>query len=61
MIGDRVTDVQCGKAAGVRTIRIVDEETEARDAGDDSPDFTARSLASAVRILLANNNSGSEV
>jgi len=59
MIGDRVTDVQCGKAAGVRTIRIVDEDAEGGDAGDDSPDFTARDLASAVRILLANNNSRS--
>lgn len=59
MIGDRVTDVQCGKAAGVRTIRIVDEGEQASGTGDSSPDFTATSLASAVRILLANNNSRS--
>jgi len=56
MIGDRATDVQCGKAAGVRTIRIVDEESEACETGDSAADFTAESLASAVKILLANNN-----
>jgi len=56
MIGDRATDVQCGKAAGVRTIRIVDAGAEADEAGDSAADFTARNLASAVRILLANNS-----
>jgi D-glycero-D-manno-heptose 1,7-bisphosphate phosphatase len=59
MIGDRVTDVQCGKAAGVRTIRIVDEGAQAVEAGESAADFTVTSLASAVRILLANNDSRS--
>ena len=54
MIGDRVTDVQCGKAAGVRTIRIVDEEAQACETLDSAADFIATSLGSAVSILLAN-------
>jgi D-glycero-D-manno-heptose 1,7-bisphosphate phosphatase len=61
MIGDRATDVQCGKAAGVRTIRIVDEETEAREATDSTPaDFKARDFVGAVRIILANTNNQSD-
>ena len=60
MIGDRATDVQCGKAAGVRTIRIGDEEANAREVADSTPDFKARNLADAIRIVLANANSHSE-
>jgi D-glycero-D-manno-heptose 1,7-bisphosphate phosphatase len=52
MIGDRGTDVQCGRAAGVRTIRIVDNvEPRARELADGTPDFEATNLVSAVRIV----------
>lgn len=61
MIGDRVTDVQCGKAAGARTIRIVDEKSQTCETGDSAADFTAESLPRAVRIVLTNDDRRSEV
>lgn len=53
MIGDRWRDVDCGTRAGCRTIFL--------DWGYDEtlrlpPDFTARSLAEAVGIILARPN-----
>jgi D-glycero-D-manno-heptose 1,7-bisphosphate phosphatase len=49
MIGDRWRDIDCGKAAGCRTIFI--------DLGYDEnlrtePDFRAKNLSEAVRIIL---------
>jgi D-glycero-D-manno-heptose 1,7-bisphosphate phosphatase len=49
MVGDRRTDVQCGRAAGCRTVRIMDAPDETADA----PDATARSLLEASAIILA--------
>lgn len=46
MVGDRDTDIACGKAAGVRTISIADD---ARDMG---ADHAAASLFEAGRIIL---------
>ena len=56
MVGDRKTDIQCGKAAGVRTLFILG------DAGSDridnpNADFSAKSLEDAVNIIL--NSKGS--
>jgi len=50
MVGDRWRDVDCGKSAGCRTVFI--------DGGysgglRNQPDFTARSFADAVNIILA--------
>lgn len=46
MVGDRDTDIACGKAAGVRTISI------AEDARSMGADHAAASLAQAGRIIL---------
>lgn len=49
MVGDRWRDIDCGHSAGVRTIFIdwgYDEKLRAR------PDFTVRSFADAVAIIL---------
>ena len=46
MVGDRDTDIACGKAAGVRTVSIADD---ARDMG---ADHAAASLAQAGGVIL---------
>lgn len=49
MVGDRWRDVDCGVAAGCRTVFIelgYDEKLKAR------PDFTARSLPDAAEVIL---------
>jgi len=56
MVGDRETDIQCGKAAGVQTVFIEG------DAGSDqknsiNADFSAKTLEDAVSIIL--NSKGS--
>lgn len=50
MVGDRWRDIDCGYAAGLRTIFIdwgYDEKLRAK------PDFTVRSFSEAVAIILA--------
>jgi D-glycero-D-manno-heptose 1,7-bisphosphate phosphatase len=50
MIGDRWRDIDCGKAAGARTVFIdwgYDEKLRAQ------PDFVAKSFSEAVEIVLA--------
>jgi D-glycero-D-manno-heptose 1,7-bisphosphate phosphatase len=50
MVGDRWRDVDCGRNAGCRTVFIdcgYAEDLRAR------PDFTVRSFAAAVDIILA--------
>jgi len=51
MVGDRWRDVDCGQRAGVRTVFIdFDYAEELRSP----PDFTVRSLAQAIEVILAN-------
>lgn len=53
MVGDRWRDIDCGHNAGLRTIFIdwgYDEKLRAR------PDFTVRSFAEAVGIILAHGS-----
>lgn len=55
MIGDQLTDTQCGHAAGARTIRIVPGESgpgPAFHAADPCADYFARNLAEAAEIIL---------
>jgi D-glycero-D-manno-heptose 1,7-bisphosphate phosphatase len=51
MVGDRDTDVACGRAAGVRTIRIDNPRGHAAD--DPAPDFRARDLGDVAQFILA--------
>lgn len=49
MVGDRVTDILCGRAAGVRTILIDASET----SGEVGADRVAKNLAAAADYILA--------
>lgn len=53
MIGDRTSDVECGRRAGVRTVRILNlEEGAEHGDGISSPDFTAVDLSQAAALIL---------
>jgi len=51
MIGDRDTDIECGKAAGTRTILVLDPHS-ARYHSSSSPDYEAGNVRDAIHILL---------
>ncbi len=53
MIGDRPTDVACGQAAGVRTIRIHNVEEGPLAPEAQAPEFLAVSLEQAAGQVLA--------
>jgi D-glycero-D-manno-heptose 1,7-bisphosphate phosphatase len=53
MIGDRVTDIECGRAAGVHTIRVAEDHPATRRADEMPAEFEVRDLAQAVDIILA--------
>jgi phosphoglycolate phosphatase-like HAD superfamily hydrolase len=48
MVGDRVTDIECGRAAGTRTIEI-----SASSAPKTKSDYAATGLFSATQIILS--------
>jgi D-glycero-D-manno-heptose 1,7-bisphosphate phosphatase len=53
MIGDRDTDVICGRKAGAKTILIINQkEIEAKKAGLSHPDFQVANLWEAVNLVL---------
>lgn len=49
MIGDRWRDVECGKAAGVRTVFI---KYGYADEHESNPDYTVENFAQAVSVVL---------
>ncbi len=51
MVGDQDTDVECGQAAGTRTILIEDPKT-ANKRGIAKPDYSARDMLEATGILI---------
>jgi D-glycero-D-manno-heptose 1,7-bisphosphate phosphatase len=52
MIGDRDTDIECGKRAGVRTIRV--RSLGSNTVGENcNPDFTVADLPAAVAVIIA--------
>lgn len=51
MIGDRDTDIECGKAAGTRTI-LIEESLSGAKRGKSQPDHKAKNLEEAVNIIL---------
>ena len=53
MIGDRETDVLCGRDAGVRTIRVAADHPAPEPGPPTVADRTARDLADAARWLAA--------
>ncbi|HUZ72370.1 MAG TPA: HAD family hydrolase [Stellaceae bacterium] len=56
MIGDRASDVFCGRAAGVRTIRVAPDHPVAV-ANDVTGDFAARDLAHAAALIAEHGTS----
>jgi D-glycero-D-manno-heptose 1,7-bisphosphate phosphatase len=53
MIGDRPTDIECGKDAGVATIRVASDHPTVRVADEPVATFEADDLAHAVSLILA--------
>jgi D-glycero-D-manno-heptose 1,7-bisphosphate phosphatase len=51
MVGDRDTDIECGKAAGTRTI-LVCEPDSVNYRGSSFPDYQAENIHDAVRIII---------
>jgi D-glycero-D-manno-heptose 1,7-bisphosphate phosphatase len=56
-VGDKASDVECGRRAGVRTILV--QTGCGKQATDSSPDYVARDLAQAAEIILAATDSSS--
>jgi D-glycero-D-manno-heptose 1,7-bisphosphate phosphatase len=52
MIGDRATDIECGRAAGVRTIRVAADHPARRSPNETAADFEAQDLRRATEIVL---------
>jgi len=53
MVGDRATDISCGEAAGVQTIRVLEDHPAMRNADEPVPTYEARDLSDAVSKILA--------
>ena len=51
MIGDRDSDIECGKAAGTRTI-LVEGLQSSGSQGSCTPDFTIKSIKEMIKIIL---------
>lgn len=51
-VGDRDTDVECGRAAGCRTILVRSAESRAPGWGGSQPDRIVDDVLDAVRIIL---------
>lgn len=51
MIGDRDTDIECGKAGGTKTILIEDPKS-VKKRGKSNPDYKTKNLNGAVNIIL---------
>ncbi len=55
MVGDRATDIACGKSAGARTIRIREDHVtrqEPHEPHEPVAEFEAADLTKAVQIIL---------
>jgi D-glycero-D-manno-heptose 1,7-bisphosphate phosphatase len=53
MVGDRATDVACGRNAGAQTIRVAPGHPAAPDDAGPAADYFALNLAAAAEIILA--------
>lgn len=59
IVGDRATDIECGRMAGLRTIRIADDHPAERMPDEVVADFESPDLAAAVGIILKSRGSHS--
>jgi len=53
-IGDKDSDMQCGRSAGVKTILV--HTGYGQDADQESPDFVAQDFATAVAVVLGSQH-----
>jgi D-glycero-D-manno-heptose 1,7-bisphosphate phosphatase len=53
MVGDRDSDIECGKSAGVRTI-LIENVHSSTYRGSSNPEFLAANLKIAVQIIMNN-------
>jgi len=53
MVGDRETDIECGRGAGARTILVRDASAPAVAAPQTRADYVAADIARAVEIIIA--------
>jgi len=51
MVGDRDSDIECGKAAGTRTI-LIEELHSSGSRGSSNPDYKATNLKEGVEIIF---------
>jgi D-glycero-D-manno-heptose 1,7-bisphosphate phosphatase len=61
VIGDRPRDVEAGRRAGCRTVRIRTPRTSAAGEGHEDPvlaDYTVRNLVDAARVVLREGDRG---
>jgi D-glycero-D-manno-heptose 1,7-bisphosphate phosphatase len=54
MVGDKPVDVQCGRAAGTRSILVLTGRGSRKDG--DEADFVANDLAEAVDFILKHSD-----
>lgn len=57
MVGDADTDVEAGRAAGVRTVLVEHPESAHRRTGNAQPDATVRNLEEAAAFILGDGSS----
>jgi D-glycero-D-manno-heptose 1,7-bisphosphate phosphatase len=55
MVGDRPADIECGVAAGVKTIRVVEAHPVTRPASQIQADYEVRDLTCAAEIIINSN------
>jgi D-glycero-D-manno-heptose 1,7-bisphosphate phosphatase len=53
-IGDKDSDMQCGRSAGAKTILV--HTGYGQSADQETPDFVAQDLAAAITVVLGNRN-----
>jgi D-glycero-D-manno-heptose 1,7-bisphosphate phosphatase len=51
MIGDQDSDIECGRAAGVKTIMIRNEHSR-KKRGSSSPDYSVDNLSESINLIL---------
>ena len=56
MVGDRATDIECGHAAGVQTIRVLEDHPAMQAATEPVATLEAADLVHAVDLILAGND-----
>lgn len=53
IVGDRDSDIACGKKAGLKTILVLNiDELSTKKQGENVPDFRAANLREAVNIII---------